>query len=144
MKIPFRLKTTLAVFAFAAIFQAVYALDDVGSGYKLNKAETKTITAHGVCNSVTNNSQKDYFIPTKTAAEWQSFKQAASSRLTGVALADCCTPQASAICVGGNSYWVDSCGVQGTIKQNCNGNGCRNGVCGSDLPPPPPAPSSPF
>src|SRR3954463_9951713 len=36
---------------------------------------------------------------------------------------------ATKICASGDSYWVDSCGVQGAIATSCRGNGCENGTC---------------
>lgn len=137
-------KWLIALTLLAALPAAGYAINDAASGFRLANAGMQTIDAHGTCQKITNNSGKEFFIPTKTASEWQSFRQAASTRLTGIALENCCTAQASSQCVSGNVYWFDSCGTQGALKQNCNGNGCRDGACGSDLPPPPPAPSSPF
>jgi hypothetical protein len=43
---------------------------------------------------------------------------------------DVCSPNASKTCIGGNSFWVDSCGAVGAMAQACNdGQGCTNDAC---------------
>ena len=51
---------------------------------KSNRSER--ITAHGVCKKVNGPSDKDYFVPIKTSAEWQAFRDHLPS---GVSLGGC-------------------------------------------------------
>jgi len=73
------------VFAGAAI---VYAAES----YRSNPSTTITVNEHTVCKNVINNGSlgRSYFIPTKTSAEWSSFR-AADSYLTDISLSDCAT-----------------------------------------------------
>ena len=55
--------------------------------YQVNVSQTVEIDEHGVCKDVTNDSAAlDVFVPTKTAAEWEAFR---NNPPTGVSLADC-------------------------------------------------------
>jgi len=115
------------VFAGAAI---VYAAES----YRSNPSTTITVNEHTVCKNVINNGSlgRSYFIPTKTSAEWSSFR-AADSYLTDISLSDCYTyswyqsgwGSCSVSCGGGYRTQTVSCkrsdGVIMTDESFCTG-----------------------
>jgi len=141
------------VFAGAAI---VYAAES----YRSNPSTTITVNEHTVCKNVINNGSlgRSYFIPTKTSAEWSSFR-AADSYLTDISLSDCypCTDECSfgqGKCVNGTDVEVcgnwdgdsclefggmQSCSVGGTCTAgqiyDYVGNVCQGGSGGSQARP---------
>lgn len=59
----------LCIFSFLTM-----GIDSVNSGYRVNKGSVKAIQAHGTCRKISNSStSKDFFIPTKSANEWNAF-----------------------------------------------------------------------
>jgi len=44
------------------------------NSYRVNSSTNQNITEHGVCKHVSNGSANDYFVPTKSAAEWLAFR----------------------------------------------------------------------
>lgn len=69
--------------SIATIIAIVYAAQDF---YRVDNATEVTIDEHSVCKKVDNTSWNDYFIPTKTALEWQSFRD---NLPPGVVLNEC-------------------------------------------------------
>lgn len=49
--------------------------------------------------------------------------------------ASSCIPKLYADCYNGDSYWFDSCGKVGELKQSCGGVGCTSGRCGQVCSP---------
>lgn len=139
----FKTKWLWLFFVFLLGPIGVYALNTVDSGYRLNVAVETNIDAFGTCKKVINTSSKNYLIPTKTQNEWSSFRNAASM-LAGITLQECCTANTSSACVGNDLYWFDSCGSQGSLKEDCGNNNCLNGACVVDTSPSPPLLPSPF
>lgn len=85
------LRAVTAPLLFALILSGVAAVIEAQTtSYRVSKATPQTITAHGTCAKVTNNhaSNLDVFIPTQTAAEWQSFRDHPPA---GVSLTSCAT-----------------------------------------------------
>ncbi len=63
------------------------ALNTQGTGHRVDRSTTKAINAHNVCKKVVNaNATKDFFVPTKSAAEWTAFR---SNLPAGVTLGNC-------------------------------------------------------
>ncbi len=62
--------------------------------YRINNGSSQEITAHTVCQSVTNSTGRDLMVPTGTAAEWLAFR---TNFPTGVVLASC-----------NNAAWYDA------------------------------------
>lgn len=86
-RLPFFLVYSLALIA------SVTLIVIAGSGlnsYLAPDTQTVTVDEHGECRKVTNNYGRNLFIPTKTALEWQRFRDNAGS--LGVALDSCSTP----------------------------------------------------
>jgi len=81
-----------------------YALDS----YRVNAGAQASINEHSVCYTVVNSSAFDYFVPTKTAAEWTAFR---NNLPADVALCDC----ASTSTAGFNG----NCWYMGTAGQSC-------------------------
>lgn len=82
--------------------------------YQSNPNTEITIDEHSVCKKVENTGGANtYFIPTKTAAEWTSFRNAADTYLADINLNSCCVANNGELC-GGNV-----CVNSGTI--NCEG-----------------------
>lgn len=85
----------------------VFALNTWDTGYRVNHGgDTKEVivgSAGGDCHKVTNNhSSNDYFVPTKTIAEWDAFE---AHLPDGVSISEC-----SPTCVPGDYYdWTGTC-----------------------------------
>jgi len=85
----------------------VFALNTWDTGYRINHGgDTKEVivgSADGDCHKVTNNhASNDYFVPTKTTAEWNAFEVHLPA---GVSVSEC-----SPTCVPGNYYdWAGTC-----------------------------------
>ena len=72
----------VAIFLLGGIFIFSDSL-----AYKIGKSKrSENITAHGVCKKVNGPNDKDYFIPTRTSAEWEAFRRHLPS---GMSLGDC-------------------------------------------------------
>lgn len=83
------LKPFIVACALLATSFLVYAAPYTPSSFfRSNKATTITVAEHSVGKNVINNSGKDYFIPTGSLTEWNSFISAAlsSSGLPGISL----------------------------------------------------------
>jgi len=55
----------------------IFALGTYNTGYKVDSgagAQDVEIDSGGTCKRITNTSGNDYFIPTKTSAEWTAFE----------------------------------------------------------------------
>ena len=74
--------TSVAILSFIAL--AIEASDN----HTVNHGANQTITAHSVCQRVTNNSTTNLsvYVPTQTSAEWQSFRDNPPS---GVNMSSC-------------------------------------------------------
>lgn len=72
------LKPLVVVLALLATSVAVYAAVIDVNRYRSNPGDSFAVTdaSGGGCKKVTNNSSNSYFIPTKTAAEYDAFKSA--------------------------------------------------------------------
>ncbi|CAE80376.1 fibrinogen-like YCDxxxxGGGW domain-containing protein [Bdellovibrio bacteriovorus] len=70
-----------------AVSPLLVALNTQDTGHRVNRGTTKAIHAHNVCKKVVNaTADKDFFVPTKTAAEWTAFRAAT---ITNVSLTKC-------------------------------------------------------
>jgi len=73
---------------FGAVFlipAAIFALNTVNEGFKVDSGTISQINAHGTCKNVKNNNPDGIFVPTNTAAEWDAFQNSA----TNVNLSSC-------------------------------------------------------
>lgn len=98
------LKFVLQIIGVVIFFPlAVSAINTTSSGFRVNNGDTNTtIDAWGTCQKVTNTSGKNYFVPTKTSAEWLAFR---SHLPSGVTLSSCSTdPSGIYLSIGGNNY----------------------------------------
>jgi hypothetical protein len=86
-KINLNIFSKIILFIFCLTPIIVFASDTVPTGFRTKKI-AREITAHAICRSVKNNLEKEYFVPTKTLVEWQSFINNAPS---DVALSLCVT-----------------------------------------------------
>jgi len=110
----------------------LYAFGTIETGYRVDKSTTVTIDAWGECREVVNNSGNDYFVPTKTAAEWQSFRDHPPS---GVALNTCCVSGSQSFTTPGeHSFVIDSgkkdCRFRITVKGAGGGSNYFSGGIG--------------
>jgi hypothetical protein len=96
---PFRL-----VLLAAVLFSAASILD-ASDNYTVNSGANQNITAHAECRKVTNNSATNatVYVPTQTAAEWQSFY---TNPPAGVTVGSCC----AGVSVGGYCWYMGSSG----------------------------------
>ncbi len=164
----------LLVGAFLVVPVGAFAINAINDGYQVNSNGNQNINAHGTCQVVVNTSSKNYFIPTKTVAEWNSFRNAAAG-LIGISLQNCptptpsplptptptpsptatatilpptpspfCTANASQGCYNDDIYWFDSCGARGNLSKDCGADVCKDGACVKDEIPPPPPPPPAF
>ncbi len=69
------------------------------------------IDEHGTCNKVTNSSGQSVMVPTKTTAEWSSFR---SNPPSGISLASC-----AVVCPAGCSPSGGNCLCNGTGYNAC-------------------------
>jgi hypothetical protein len=83
--------------------------------YDIAKGETKVIDEWGIAKTVTNNCQKNIYVPVKTETEWQGFINSAPACVLREAVVTC-------------SADGDSCGI-GT---SCCSGFCRGGICELD------------
>lgn len=75
------------IFLILATAPLLLALNTQDTGHRVNRSTTKAINAHNVCKKVINaNATKDFFVPTKAAAEWTAFR---SNLPAGVTLGSC-------------------------------------------------------
>lgn len=68
---------SITIFTGLSLFystQIVQAIGNWSTWFRANNNTTITVNAHGVCQKVTNSSGINYFIPTKSASEWSSFR----------------------------------------------------------------------
>lgn len=82
---------------------------DAMDGYSINFSQTMAVDRHGVCQQVTNHhpSGQTIFVPTRTAAEWTSFR---SHHPAGVSFATCEPAECSSV---GQSYQGGKCAETG-------------------------------
>jgi len=120
-----------------AIGNRIGAINAWDAGYRINSTDSNvSVTVgsiSGTCYTVTNNSALDYFVPTKTQTEWDSFFAHLPVSVTATT---CCTndcsPQGSTQCSGSNAqtcgnYDADSCLEWG--GDSFCAYGCSGGVC---------------
>ena len=88
---------------------------------KSNRSEN--ITAHGVCKKVGGPSDKDYFVPTRTSAEWQAFRDHLPS---GVSLGGCISPISSGDSTCAIHNGAAKCWGNGRYGKLGNGNNNRS------------------
>ncbi len=82
---------TLSVVSIGLFATVVYGLGTWDTGYRANNSvvdQEIDIDSGGTKKCITNNSGRDIFIPTNTAAEWTAFE---NNTPAGVSVADCCT-----------------------------------------------------
>ncbi len=108
----------------------IYVLDTYDSGYRVDHGQSKDVTiasASGQCHKVTNNHpSNDYFIPTKTQAEWDAF---VAHLPPGASVGSCCTSHDHQACYDNDVYWYDSCNNREEKAQECGAAGCSGGSC---------------
>lgn len=109
----------------------VIALDTWNTGYSVYSGTNKNVivgSSAGPCYKITNSdSSKDYFIPTKTTAEWNAFT---AHKPASLSIGNCCAVNMGSACGG-----VDVCLNSGTIQCDgtCSGTQSPNGtVCKTD------------
>lgn len=75
----------------AVVFVATLVYVDASDNYTVNHGTNQSITAHTVCQRVTNNSatEASVYVPTETDPEWESFY---SNPPAGVTISSCVTP----------------------------------------------------
>lgn len=76
--------------------------------YQMNDGVTLEITEHATCRKITNNSGKSIFVPTKTIAEWLSFRTGSTPATVTRAACGVCGPANCTACVD-----VTTCTAQG-------------------------------
>jgi hypothetical protein len=136
---------TIKFFVFIAFLlvlniYAVSAINTVESGFSMNGGQTRTIDAHGTCKIVENQVARKVFVPTKTLAEWESFR---SNKPYGIVLSSCpycgdgtcdtgeCDSGCSQDCT-----WSDCCG-DGVCQVNIEDAYTCPGDCGGGQAPDP-------
>lgn len=90
----FKFLIFLGIFLFVLsgavyIFYTMAVIGTWDAGYRVNTGagpQDITINVGGTCQRITNTSGKDYFIPTKTTAEWNAFN---ANLPSGVATSSC-------------------------------------------------------
>lgn len=123
-------------FSFFIFVGEIFALNTKDTGYRVDSysVPVEVTTAEDLaCHKITNSVPgKDFFIPSKTLAEWNLFSNYADSE-PGLDIESCYNSQAGTVCwdipfdpgdittwpVEFNSYWVDSNGVRGLLRENC-------------------------
>ena len=66
---------------------------------------------------------------TQSTTAWSNANDGTSCGIGGgCQIGTCCTPDDHKACSGGNVYWYDSCGKQGSLAQTCQ-YGCSAGEC---------------
>lgn len=113
-------KKILNYFGFFIFFIFVgYAINTVATGYKVNDNLETSVDAHGTCQKVKNNNCEGVgiFVPTKTSAEWTSFRTNKPScvTLSGCAPGDC-APNNIYNQWGNDGDYADDGGGQGCIE----------------------------
>lgn len=97
--------------------------------YRVNKGEVKTIDEFGVCKLVTNSSNNDKFIPTKTLGEWSAFYTQVPTLVTVSSCPGCALPWGGTIAHGTSVIAYQTNAPTGvacsTIQQTRT---CSNGV----------------
>lgn len=113
----------------------VFAIDVWNAGYRVNHGDVKTIRYNSVTGptaQVTNtHSSNDYFIPTKTSAEWLSFK---NHKPSGISISSSISSGCEPVVDASWSSWstcsgvscTDRCGTLsgGTQTRTCSGASC--------------------
>ncbi len=129
VKSKFKIKKVFIIWtcvvAVALTACAVYALNSWDTGYRVNNGSTGTVdlSSHGdascrECKKVTDASGKDIFVPTKSCAEWNTFK---ANLPAGVTISNCFT--CGDLLVDerdGRSYPTVSVGSQCWMAKNLN------------------------
>jgi len=103
------IKKFFKIIAFAFIFFPVsaFAIDTVPDGFLVNDVRAVEIDAHSVCKVVLSKSGTAYFVGTKEANEWSSFRNQPSTQLNArFEMYDCSLPQSS--CTVGYQYRLDN------------------------------------
>ncbi|UOF01337.1 fibrinogen-like YCDxxxxGGGW domain-containing protein [Bdellovibrio reynosensis] len=81
------MRSLTKIILLLTISLTVMGINTVSTGFKVDHGTTRAIYAHNVCKKVVNaHATRDYFVPTKTAAEWTAFRGAT---ITGVTLQKC-------------------------------------------------------
>jgi len=101
-------------------------LGNSATSYLVTPSQTVTIDEHGLCKKVTNNSVLTIFVPTKTSAEWLSFR---TNLPSNIALSDCFVG-----CLAG-TFPASLHGYTGsvTVTNNAPIGGTSPAVCNPDL-----------
>src|SRR3989338_4118437 len=104
------------IMVLVASFMPVFA----ATNYTTVQSSTTSIDEWGTCKKIINNAGKNIFIPTKTAAEWQSF---INSPPSGITFEPCCDSSVMTSCNAWGSCST-TCGT-GTQTRSCT-NQCGN------------------
>ena len=95
-----KLKRTISFAIFLMIISiSIFAISQWNEGYRVNKGDSVTVYVgpEKECHKVTNNNPSlDFFIPTKTTNEWDSF---ANHLPSGVSIGSCNSPLSNFISV---------------------------------------------
>ena len=91
-----------------SLFITVYATGSQDEGFRGVIGEEKEVDVWEACQKVTNNNEKDIFIPTRTTEEWQAFRDNA----TNVALTSCCTDDPECASRLGGEIWCSSASIR--------------------------------
>ncbi|WP_413568288.1 fibrinogen-like YCDxxxxGGGW domain-containing protein [Bdellovibrio sp. HCB117] len=96
---------------FLVLGLSLMGIDTVDSGFKVVHGTTKAIYAHGVCKKVVNaHATSDYFVATKTAAEWTSFRSATIPSVTIQSCKSCWDILSYGGSTGDGIYHIDPSG----------------------------------
>ena len=69
-----RILLILVLLVTTSLFQSVYALGNISTGWRVDGMALSTINAYSECRDVTAPAGKSIFVPTGTIAEWNAFK----------------------------------------------------------------------
>ena len=106
----------IGLVSFVAV--TVYGINTTDTGFQVNAGVSNvTVDAWGTCNKVSNASAKNYFVPTKTSAEWTAFRNSLPANVT---LSACCTTGYLDGDLDGDGAGVYGCYSSGTIVANNN------------------------
>lgn len=82
-----------------SLFWVVYAINTINTWFKTTNSEV-VIDAHGTCQRVRHTGSQEYFVPTKSSTEWNTFR---SNKPAGIQLNSCASDG-------------DACGTDGLWK----------------------------
>lgn len=103
----------LRIFTLLSLVFLTSGIDSVSTGFRLNKGNTKAIQAHGTCRKISNSSvSKDFFVPTKSANEWNAFLSKLPADVTASNCQSCLDVLSSGGSVGDGVYNLNPTGSE--------------------------------